>query len=400
VGAIFTPRPTDEYNLDYSAKGINSLITVASRRKYAGNYIIRYIMISSDQNGKPKKSNGYEASYVGMAKAYRDYLLEKGDLAKMAEDSSGIPLFIETLGMIKTAEYMFGFPYEGDTALASFGDVKSMIDELGAEGITNLKFKVNGWINDGLKGTGPTRLKIEKALGGKDGFQDMVDYAKTKNADIFPEMDFAMLFRWKLLDGLSPKKDLARYMDQMYAHEQKYHFMWQEFIGRRGSMLIAHERSMDMYDNAMKEYYNYNVGGFCIASLARELHSNHYKKSLTNRMEAKGYVTDLLQKMYDDHGKLLADEANAYSFKYLDSIVNVDLDGSRMLQQSEAIPFYGMVVHGSINIAGAPINMSGDLKYDVLKAIENGASPYFVLAYQNSSRLKEASFFRDRKSVV
>ena len=37
--------------------------------------------------------------------------------------------------------------------------------------------------------------------------------------------------------------------------------------------------------------------------------------------------------------------------------------------------------------------MSGDIKYDILKAIENGASPNFVLAYQNSSRLKESSMF-------
>lgn len=390
TSAIFTPRPTDEYTLDADAKGINSLITVASRRKYAGNYIIRYIMLSSDKDGKPKKSNGYEATYVGMAKAYRDYLMEKGDLTQMTDDNRGIPLFIEALGMIKTAEYFMGFPYEGDTALTSFDDVKSIIDQLNAEGITNLKFKYIGWMNDGLKGTGPTRLKIENALGGKSGFGEMADYAKAKGAEVYPEIDFTILWYWKLLDGLSPKKDLARWMDQTYACQQLYNFMWQELSPRMGYMLIAHERSMGMYDNAMKEYSKYDVGAFGVASLAAELHSNHYKKSLTNRVEAETYVTDLFEKMYADHGKLLADEANVYAFKYLDSIVNIDLDGSLMLSQSEAIPFYSMVVHGSINIAGAPINMSGDIKYDILKAIENGASPYFTLAYQNASRLKES----------
>ena len=396
VSAIFTPRPTDEYNLSFETSGINSLITVASRRKYAGNYIIRYVMLSSDENGKPKKSNGYEATYVGMAKAYREYLFEKGELTRMAEDNEGIPLFIESLGMIKTAEYFMGFPYEGDTALTSFEDLKSMIDELNAEGITNLKFKYNGWINDGVVSTAPTRLKIEKALGGKTGFQDMVDYGKAKGAEIYPDMDFALVWWWKLLDGFQPKKDLARFMDQIYACQSLYNFMWQEFSRRMGYMLIAHERAMNMYDNAMKEYYKYDVGALSVSSLARELHSNHYKKSLTNRVEAEEYVRDLFAKMYEDHGKLMADEANAYAFKYLDSIVNVDLDGSRMLSQSEAVPFYSMVVHGSINIAGTPINMSGDLRYDVLKALENGASPYFVLAYQNSSRLKESSWWKLR----
>jgi hypothetical protein len=97
--------------------------------------------------------------------------------------------------------------------------------------------------------------------------------------------------------------------------------------------------------------------------------------------------------MYEDHGKLLAVEANAYSFKYLDSILKADLDSSRRENQSEAVPFYGMVTHGFIDIAGQPINMSGDMRYDVLKAIENGANPYFILSYRNANRLKEASFW-------
>jgi len=133
------------------------------------------------------------------------------------------------------------------------------------------------------------------------------------------------------------------------------------------------------------------VGGLSVVSLARELHSNHYKKSLVSRIDAKGYVTELFDKMYADHNaNLLANEANAYAFKYLDSVINVDLDSSRFSNQSEAVPFYSMVTHGYINIAGTPINQAGDYKYEVLKAIENGASPYFVLCYQNASRLKEA----------
>jgi hypothetical protein len=108
-------------------------------------------------------------------------------------------------------------------------------------------------------------------------------------------------------------------------------------------------------------------------------------------MEAKNYVTDLFDKMYEDHGKLLAVEANSYAFKYLDSVLEVDLDSSRFFYQSEAVPFYAIVTHGCINIAGTPINTSGDYNYDVLKALENGASPNFVLSYQNANRLKEAA---------
>ena len=391
TSAMFTPRPVDEYNLDFEQKGINSLITVASRRKYTGNYIIRYIMLSSDEDGKPKKQGGYEASYVGMAKAYRDYLVDKGDLKPLSGDGD-IPLFIETLGTIKTAENAFGFPYVGTTPLNTFDDIKAIIDELNEENIKNIKFRLNGWVNGGIRGAVPIKLKIEKKMGGKKGFQDLIDYARDKGAGIFPDMDYSLVFYWYPFDGTVRKKDNARYMDQMYAREKKYSFLFGELGGPMSApeALISPDRMDQMYTKAMKEYEKYNVGGISVRSLARELHSNHYKKSLVNRMDAKNYVTDLFDRMYEDHGNLMAEEANAYSFKYLDSILAADLEGSRFTNQSEDVPFYAMVTHGFINIAGDPINMAGDYKFELLKSLENGASPYFILAYQNANRLKEA----------
>ena len=392
VNAQFTPRALDEYNLDFDAKGINSLITVKSRRKYTGNYIIRYIMLSSDDDGNPKNPNGgYEATYVGMAKAYRQYLLDRGELTLMPDDGSDIPLFIESLGSLETAEYFFGIPYPGMTPLTAFEDIESMIDELNAENVYNIKFRLNGWINGGMRGTAPARLKIEKSLGGKKGFQSAVDYAKLKGAEIYPDLDYALVWWWQPFDGTTRRKDGARYMDQMFAREQKYFFLAQDVVYYQSDELISPERMDQMYEKIRKEYGNYNVGGVSVRSLARELHSNHYRKSLVNRMEAKNYVTELFEKMYEDHGKILAVEANSYAFKYLDSILEVDLDSSRFINQSEAVPFYSMVTHGCINIAGFPINMSGDYDYEVLKALENGASPNFVLSYQNGNRLKEAA---------
>ena len=389
VHAIFIPRPTDEYNLDFETKGINSLITVASRRKYAGNYIIRYMMISSDEDGNQKHPDVYEATYSGMAKAYRELLIEKGDLIPLVDDGSDIPLFIEALGAIETSGYTLGFPHPVQTPLTTFDDIQTMINELNAEGINNLKFRLNGWFNGGLQPNAPAKVQIEKVLGGKKGFQDMVNHAHSTGAEIYPDMDYALVWWWHPFDGTDRKKDGARYMDQLYATEQIYCLVCQIIEPFMVMEIIAPDRMMNMYDKGMKEYNKYDVQGISASSLARTLNSNHYKKSLVNRMDAKNYVTDLFAKMQEDHGKVLVDGANAYAFKYIDSALNVDLDSSRFMSQSESIPFYAMVTHGCVNIAGEPINMSGDPQYDMLKSIENGASPYYILSYQNSNKIKE-----------
>ena len=80
---------------------------------------------------------------------------------------------------------------------------------------------------------------------------------------------------------------------------------------------------------------------------------------------------------------------NAYTWQYADHILGASLDSSRYIKASYSVPFVGVVLHGYKNFAGSPLNMEGDLNYAKLKAIENGASIYFTLSYQNTQILKE-----------
>ena len=57
---------------------------------------------------------------------------------------------------------------------------------------------------------------------------------------------------------------------------------------------------------------------------------------------------------------------------------------------TEAIPFYQLIVHGSIGYCGTvPGNMAPDYEIEKLKWIEYGAQPYFVLTYESSELLRD-----------
>ena len=51
-----------------------------------------------------------------------------------------------------------------------------------------------------------------------------------------------------------------------------------------------------------------------------------------------------------------------------------------------------MVLHGYKEYAGPALNLAGDYQYTLLKSIENGASPYFVVASNNTAILKDYSY--------
>ena len=80
----FNPRPSDSYNLaDSISVGSNASWTVVSKRTYTGNYKIKYLMLTDNETAQTANLTAdeyYEASYVGMADAYRAYLINAGVL--------------------------------------------------------------------------------------------------------------------------------------------------------------------------------------------------------------------------------------------------------------------------------------------------------------------------------
>ena len=69
--------------------------------------------------------------------------------------------------------------------------------------------------------------------------------------------------------------------------------------------------------------------------------------------------------------------------------LEASLTSSGNSKSSQSIPFLGMVYHGSKVFTGSATNMEGDINESILNAIENGASMYFILSYQNNNELKE-----------
>ena len=66
---------------------------------------------------------------------------------------------------------------------------------------------------------------------------------------------------------------------------------------------------------------------------------------------------------------------------------------------SYTVPFMGMVFHGYINYAGTATGMASDIDREILRMIENGAAPFFTVAYQNTSSLKNDPSYSDYYSI-
>ena len=405
----FNPRPKDSYNVaDAISVGTNSEWTVVSNRKYVGNYKIRYIMLADDDVAAKKTEeakkegktlNLYSASWLGMAMAYRDYLTTSGVLSPLSQKSTtdNIPLYIESFGAAETVEKYLSVPVEVMKPLTSAQDVITMYEELAEKaGATNINFKLTGYANGGLLYSSvPYRLKWEKVVGKDVSMQELFDYAANlENGELglFPEFDFSYKVSDKLFDGFSSRKHAVRTIDDRVSYKREYMPTQQRYFGRL-KLAISPAYFDHFYEKLMANYLGYdNVTGISVGSLGNALNSDFDEDEPYNREDSKSFVTKALEYISgkDDTAlEVMVDGGNAYTWKHVDHILGAALDSSRYIKASYSVPFVGVVLHGYMNFAGTPLNMEGDVNYAKLKAIENGASPYFTLSYQNTQILKE-----------
>ena len=401
VYTTFYPRPKDTYNLaDAISVGSNATYTVVSERKYTGSYRLKYIMLTDGEKAAQAGIDDYyETSYIGMANAYRDYLIAEGILTELTEIEADLPLYIESFGALNTIEKILSVPVEVLKPLTTFDDLKTMYDKFEEAGITNVNYKLTGFANGGMNDVAPYHVDFEKTVGGNKGFTEFVEYATEKGIGVYPDFDFANIGEFETFDGVSNKKHLVKTMDDRYTTKRFYDSTLQSF--ERGmSLAVSPSVYNYFFENFSKEFSALAPSGVSVSTLGTDLNSDFDKDDPYNREDSKTFTTELLANLKDEYSSVMVDGGNAYSMSYADHIIAAPLDSSRYSSASESIPFLGMVLHGCVNFTGTAINMAGDTQYELLKAIENGSNLYFTLSMQNTSLLKEDTVFNKYYSVA
>lgn len=441
VFASYNPYPSDEYDLSQTLKvGDASSYTMTSKSKFTGSYITRYTMLYDNFIGDAIYGSGKycETSYVGMAAYYRNYLKETGVLTLLDTITEDLPLYIEVFGSMTIMTKVLTFPVEEEIPLTTFDDVITMYNEFATakktvkalieknkqlaeetvndthlkaeylskaekyeeilatiQNIKNINFKLTGFANDGMYYTYPTRASWQTVLGGDRAFQNLVNEGKRiskvegQTFGVYPEFDFMYIHNTALGDGVSQSSVGARMIDNRYASKQVYNAILQEFETFY-TMLVSSDAIDSLYEKFNKDYSKYNVGTLSVSTLGSDLNSNFDKDNSINRDEAREDVVELLKKMkLEDKYDLMLDKGNIYSVEYASHILNMSIDSSHFKSSSYTVPFLGMLFHGYVKYTGSPINYSGSANYEILRSIESGASPYYILCYDNTAFMKD-----------
>jgi hypothetical protein len=147
-------------------------------------------------------------------------------------------------------------------------------------------------------------------------------------------------------------------------------------------------------DGFLADYRKLGIPGVSLRDLGEQLNSDYNPAHPVDRQSALAVVKDNLSKVKNQTKSVMIDAGNAYSLPYADVIVHAPTRSSGINLTDEDIPFYQIVLHGYIRLAGEPFNMDTNQnpRWSMLKALETGSNVYFEWFYREPSVVKDTDF--------
>ena len=329
--------------------------------------------------------------YSDMAASYRQYLTEQGALSAEQEWAENTPLLIETLSGVKGYKNFFGVSYTGITSATSYEECAKMIQELMDEGVSNLDMKLMGWFNGGYYHQYIGSLSLNKELGGKKQWNNLLAVAKECGVSLYPDVEFQKFAEaaW----GFIPLMDASRSLD--YA-EVKYSIRSPALLNEKNDIglkpsylyVLSPTKLLDLTKKYLQNYKKLGAEGISLRSSGNELYSDFNDKQTVDRTQSQSIMEEHLALVQDTVGSIMVNEGFAFTFPYVDKIANVPMESSNYRIAGESVPFLQMVLHGSKTLYGEPANLSVNQKNYILKSIEYGVNLSYQLTYKESSVLK------------
>ena len=350
---------------------------VYSKKKPDAPYVVRYHFLYGEKSG-----------YSGMAAYYRAYLCSTGSLTE--KDSKSSPrLDLSFIGAV-TKRQMIGFiPMNVEVAASTFENIQRFAEELEKDGIDDFDITLQGSINGGMQFRIPQKLKIEKSMGGAEGYKTLADYLEDGGNKLYLDVDFTKVYRNG--NGLDTSSQIARFISNNTAVLSGY----SPANGERDPESSAHLINPLSFDYIIGKFKDaaedVGINEIRVSSMGSYLSGNYDERHELTREDTKNIVISSLENLRDSGYNLLIDGGNIYTLKYAGAVTDVPLESSGISIESYTVPFVGMVLHGCVDYSGVALNQQGSYQNSFLKSIENGAGLHYILMTEDPLLLADTS---------
>lgn len=307
-----------------------------------------------------------DANYSGMARTYRERLIERGVIKTERVDSE-VPMLLNLIG----ADVKDGFLKMKTTTLTTVNQAKNIISSINKLGVNNLSVVYSGWKKGGINGTKYNSTSIEKNIGSLKDLEELEKLLKENSGRFYLGFNPVTANDKQI----NPKNYSATTLGKEF-----------EVIVRDNDEALFNESylikpiTVADHTSSLIQKYKFN---FCFENLGTKLYADYSRDKNLARSQTK--------QVFEKIAKLSKNSAffkpNDYMWKNTKEYFNIPMVNSQYLYETDTVPFLQMVLKGSIDYYAPYANLGFYNQDSILKMIEFATYPSVLLMAEDNYAL-------------
>ena len=298
--------------------------------------------------------SGDNASYVGMANTYKESLKSSGAITKQESDKENITLQLEAFGR----DYERGLLFKKYKNMTTTKEILDMNARLIEGGINDIIYVLRAFNRGGYSNQDATSYKFDGALGSLKDLKELETYfyynpvESYNNKKSYPSHTLVNLYNEK---------------NYITVESEKYKFYLQV-------------PTIEKYVGYTLDYYEDRVTGVALDGIGYRLYGD--KNNNLTRSE----VLNKYQELLGDK-KVAMFTPNSYFIKNTSKYFNMPMYSARYRFVTDSVPFLEIALKGYVDYYSPYLNFSSNIDLDILKCIEYGINPAFLVTDEASYNL-------------
>lgn len=312
---------------------------------------------------------GNQANYCGMANAYRNYLLDRGDLT--IQDSS-YNTRVDFLGTERES-WVIG---TSAVVMTTVEDIKEIYEDLKNASVTDLFTVYKGWQKGGLYNIPISKYKADSKIGGTKALTELIKEAEKEGIQFYLYNDALRINP----DEQNATFNVVKRINKRRFEEETYKDVYEKM------MYLTPARTDTLLGKMVKSYLKSDVNNLCVAGISNTLFSWNYSGSFYTRYDCADNYLTTVSKM-NESADLVLEQPFAYLWGSTEAFLDMPLYTSSYIYEDESVPFISIVLKGVMPVYSEYVNFEANKQEFFLKLVETGTYPSFYITKESASEL-------------
>jgi hypothetical protein len=310
-----------------------------------------------------------DADYVGVAKSYRNWLIEENKLNKR-DSKNGLSTQITVIGS-DVKQGIFG---KQNVAVSTYSGTQKLVENLVKDEFNNLVVTYKTLD----KNSATLRFNVANYLGGKKNFNKLKDYLDENEIEFEIVSDYSTSYK--------NSKDVALRMSRNAMYSLTYNQVYPQ------RYLLKTSQAVNYFNGQKEMFKSLGIESIALANLDYAIYtsSKESRQTLSSSANMKD-ISSLLESIENAGIKVSAYNPDSYLFGYVSRYYDIPITSSNILPADATIPLLQLVLGGSANMYSTALNFISNQSGTLLRMAEYGINPSYFLTAGSSALIRNTT---------